>query len=75
MITFLSYLATALVLLAVYFISKPRLRGQYLIVCANVTWLIYSLFAGQYALTVQSLVLLVIGLSAIRNWRRNKIAF
>lgn len=28
---YLSYLATALVLSAVYYISKPKLRGQYLI--------------------------------------------
>ncbi len=66
---YLSYVATALVLSAVYYISKPRLRGQYLIVCADITWLVYSLLTKQYALAIQSVVLLVIGLTAIRNWK------
>lgn len=73
MITYLSYLATTLVLFGVYFISKPKLRGQYLIVCADLTWLSYALLTNQYALAAQSVVLLVIGMSAIKNWRRNKI--
>lgn len=73
MITFLSYLATALVLSAVYYISKPRLRGQYLILAADATWLIYSLLTEQYALTAQSAVLFAIGISAVRNWRAQKI--
>jgi hypothetical protein len=75
MITFLSYLATCLVLLGVYFISKPRLRGQYLIVCADSAWLIYACLTKQYALAIQSVILLTIGLSAIRNWRKSNITF
>lgn len=69
----LSYLATALVLSAVYFISKPKLRGQYLIVGADLTWLTYALISEQWALAVQSIVLLTIGLSAIRNWTKKGI--
>jgi len=72
---FLSYLATSGVLLGVYFISKPKLRGQYIIVGADVTWLTYSILTKQYALAIQSVVLLVIGLSAIRNWRKKGITF
>jgi hypothetical protein len=75
MTEFLSYLATALVLLAVYFISKPMLRGQYLIVGADVTWLTNSLLTQQYALSIQSIFLLIIGLSAIKNWSAKKIEF
>lgn len=71
----LSYLATALVLLAVYFISKPKLRGQYLIVSADITWLIYSVLTEQWALSVQSAILLIIGLTAIRNWKNKNIEF
>lgn len=71
----LSYLATALVLTAVYFISKPKLRGQYLIVAADITWLTYSLLTKQWALSLQSVVLLVIGLTAIRNWKLKGIEF
>lgn len=69
----LSYLATALVLSAVYYISKPKLRGQYLIVTADITWLVYAISTKQYALGIQSIILLTIGLSAIRNWRKQGI--
>lgn len=65
---YLSYLATILVLLAVYYISKPKLRGQYLILAADLTWFIYSIFTQQYALALQSAVLFTIGLTAVRNW-------
>lgn len=70
---YLSYLATALVLLAVYYISKPKLRGQYLIVAADITWLTYALLTNQYALAIQSTALLCIGLTAIRNWKSQGI--
>lgn len=73
MVEALSYLATVLVLLAVYFISKPKLRGQYLIVAADTTWLAYSLTTHQWALALQSVVLLGIGLSAIKNWKQKGI--
>jgi len=71
----LSYLAMVLVLSAVYFISKPRLRGQYLIIAADVTWFVYGVLTAQYALMVQSTILLCIGLSAVRNWRKENIPF
>ena len=70
---YLSYLATALVLSAVYYISKPRLRGQYLILAADITWLIFSASTGNYALALQSIVLACIAVSAIRNWSRGGI--
>lgn len=69
----LSYLATALVLSAVYYIAKPKLRGQYLILAAECTWAIYSIGTGQWALLIQSLVLFLIGLTAVRNWKRKGI--
>jgi len=75
MIQGISYLATAFVLLGVYFISKPALKGQYLIVTADILWLIYSLTTEQYALSLQSIILLVIGLTAIKNWKRQGIKF
>ncbi len=70
---YLSYLATSLVLSAVYFISKPKLRGQYLILCADFTWGVYSLLTHQYALTLQSIILFIIGLSAVSNWKKKGI--
>ena len=70
---YLSYIATALVLLAVYYISKPKLRGQYFILCADATWFIYAASTEQYALMAQSLVLFIIGVSAVKNWRAKNI--
>ena len=74
MVESLSYVATALVLSAVYYISKPKLRGQYLILAADATWFLYSVLTQQYALSAQSAVLFVIGLSAVRNWKKQGIA-
>ncbi len=70
---YLSYLATALVLSAVYYISKPKLRGQYLILSADISWLIFSLGTENYALALQSFVLMCIAFSAIKNWKREGI--
>lgn len=70
---YLSYLATALVLAAVYYISKPLLRGQYLIVTADLAWLVYGTLTAQWALAIQSVILLSIGISAISNWKAKGI--
>lgn len=70
---YLSYLATALVLLAVYYISKPKLRGQYLIIAADIVWFTYAIYTKQYALALQSTVLFIIGVTAVRNWKAQGI--
>lgn len=70
---YLSYVATALVLSAVYYISKPKLRGQYLILAADCTWFVYSVLTKQYALSIQSLILFTIGVSAVKNWKKKGI--
>ena len=70
---FLSYLATLLVIPGVYYISRPRLRGQYIMVAADISWLIYSILTEQWALSVQSLVLIKFSLDGIKNWKREGI--
>lgn len=69
----LSYLATALVLIGVYLISRPRIEGQYVMLAADITWLTYAVITGQWALAVQSIVLLTLAISAIRNWRKKGV--
>lgn len=71
----LSYVATALVLGAVYFISKPKLRGQFMMLSADATWFVYSVATGQWALAAQSVVLFIIACTAIKNWKREGIKF
>jgi hypothetical protein len=75
MIEYLGYLATTQVLLAVYYISKPKLRGQYFIISADCSWLLYACITQQWALGIQSIILLGIGFAAVRNWKREKIPF
>lgn len=72
---YLSYLATALVLIGVYLISRPRLSGQYVMLAADLTWLTYSVLTEQYALTLQSIVLVSFAISAIKNWKKEGIKF
>jgi drug/metabolite transporter (DMT)-like permease len=74
-VTWLSYIATGLVLSGVYFIAQPRLRGQWIMLGADLTWLTYSIITGQYALTLQSLVLISLAVKAIKNWNREGIKF
>lgn len=69
----LSYLATALVLAGVFYISRPKLRGQYIMVAADLTWLTYSIMTKQWALTLQSLVLIKFALDGIQNWKKVNI--
>lgn len=71
----LSYLATILVLFGVYQISRPRLKGQYIMVAADLIWLGYSVYTKQWALTLQSLVLIKFSLDGIKNWRKEGIRF
>lgn len=71
----ISYLATGIVLTGVYWISKPRLRGQYLMLLADGFWAIYAIKTGQWALLAQSIVLFSISCSAVSNWRKERIRF
>lgn len=71
----LSYLATSLVLTGVYFISKPKVKGQYLTILADCTWLAYGLLTKQWAIVIQSVILLKFALSAVKNWKKEGIYF
>lgn len=69
----ISYLATTLVLLGVYFISRPKRRGQYIMVGADLCWLGYSVYTKQWALTLQSIVLIKFAMDGIKNWKKEGI--
>lgn len=70
---YLSYLATALVLYAVYNIACVRMRGQIAIFFADVVWFIYAASQHQWALALQSVVLFCIAIKGIRTWREKGI--
>lgn len=67
--TALEILSTALALVAVWRIGKLDLRGQYLMLAAQVSWGVFAALGGHWALLAQSLVLIVLTLKAIRHWR------
>lgn len=70
--TALEYLSTALALVAVWRIGKLDLRGQQLMLVAQVCWAAYAALTRQWGLLGQSLVLIVLTLKAIRHWRKDR---
>lgn len=69
-ISWLSYLATTLVLTGVYYVSIPLTRGQYFILAADLCWFTYAACTKQWGLMAQSTVLTYINFTAIRNWTK-----
>ena len=66
----LQLVATALVLYGVWRISVLDVRGQYAMVAAQVAWGAWALIEGHWWLAVQSGVLLVLAVRAVRFWNR-----
>ncbi|MBU1229534.1 MAG: hypothetical protein KKA55_01755 [Proteobacteria bacterium] len=67
--TALEILSTLLALVAVWRIGKLDVRGQYLMLVAQVGWAAFAALGSHWALLAQSLVLIVLTLKAIRHWR------
>lgn len=67
--TALEIISTALALVAVWRIGKLDLRGQYLMLAAQLGWAAFAALGKHWALLAQSLVLIALTLKAIRHWR------
>jgi len=67
--TALEILSTILALVAVWRIGKLDLRGQYLMLVAQLGWGLFALLGKHWGLLAQSVVLLALTLKAIKNWR------
>ncbi|MFZ5428071.1 MAG: hypothetical protein ACOZEN_13975 [Thermodesulfobacteriota bacterium] len=63
--------ATVLVLLAVWRISHLDVRGQAVMAWAQVAWGAYALAEAKWWLALQSAVLLVLAIRAVRIWKRS----
>lgn len=72
-VTILEGIATALSIIAVWFISKPRYIGQQIMFVAQIFWLLHSLDKASPGLVIQSIVLLIFSVRALISWRKNKI--
>jgi hypothetical protein len=68
-VTAIEIISTALALVAVWRIGKLDLRGQYLMLVAQLGWGVFALMGQHWGLLAQSLVLLVLTVKAIKHWR------
>lgn len=69
----LSYASTAMVLVGVYLIAVPKIEGQYVMIVADLMWLAFGLLTQQYAIAVQSFVLFLLNVNAVRNWKNQGV--
>ncbi len=67
--TALEIFSTALALVAVWRIGRLDLRGQYLMLAAQVSWGAFAVLGGHWGLLAQSVVLIGLTFKAIRHWR------
>lgn len=67
----LEYTATALVLAGVWLIGNLSVRGQWLMLLAQVVWGAVAVQKGMWGLAAQSAVLLAFTWRSIFMWRRD----
>ena len=72
-ITIMEIIATALVITGVWMIGTPNIKGQWLMLVAQVIWAMYALITKQYFFTTQSVVLVIFNIRALRRWKKEKI--
>ena len=70
MTTALEYLAFALVLGGVWRIGERRISGQWTMLWAQVAWICVAIEREIWSLALQSIVLALLTMRAIRIWRR-----
>ena len=66
-------LAAVCTITSVYYIAKPKLFGQYLMFISNTMWVIFSILNGHIFLLFQNIILLILTIIAIINWKRKGI--
>jgi len=65
--------ATLIVIIGVYLIAKPSIRGHYLMLAAQGLWFTLALHSNLPYLATQSIVLALLEVRAIYNWKVKKI--
>ena len=72
-------IAVVFVFAGVWCISIPQIKGQWYMLIAQTLWIIYAFLVifvkgeNMWPLAVQSVVLFLINIKAIVNWRRKRI--
>lgn len=72
--TALEILSTVVALVAVWRIGKLDVRGQYLMLLAQLGWGLFALLGKHWGLLAQSVVLLALTLKAVKHWRAEAFA-
>jgi len=67
----LEWVAPALVLAAVWLIGSINVRGQWLMLAAQVVWLAVAVMQSMWGLAAQSAALMALTGRAIVAWRRD----
>lgn len=66
-------IAVVFVFAGVWCISIPQFKGQWYMLIAQALWITYSLGTKQWPLAIQSIVLFLINIKAIHNWKTKNI--
>jgi nicotinamide riboside transporter PnuC len=65
--------ATAIVLVGVYLISIPNIKGLYCMFISQILWAVFAYSKGFKFLLLQSVILFLINIRGIYNWRKKGI--
>ena len=66
-------LATILVVVGVWYVGTPHIAGQWLMLFAQLIWLPYSVITKQYFLGLQSLILTIFAVRALKRWKEQGV--
>ncbi len=66
-------LATLSVLVGMYFIRKPERLGLKFMILAGVLWGAFAIMVSAWFFLAQNLILLLMNVDALRNWKRKGI--
>lgn len=73
MLLLLEIVATILVVIGVWFIALPNIKGQYMLIVAQALWTIFAIAHWHVFFAIQSFVLLVLNCYAVYNWRKKGV--
>jgi len=70
---FLEIINTVLVIIGVVLITIPKIHGLYIMIFAQIGWIIFSYLENHWFFFLQSIFLLIFNFVGIYNWRRKHV--
>lgn len=71
--SYIELFAMSSVFFGVWYIAKPDIKGLWAMFFAQLAWAIHGFRSEQIALALQSIVLFIINIKGILNWKRQNI--